>query len=128
MNNKTEKRVAWILRIGASGVFLGHGVVALQGNVAWIPLITTFGFTTEIAIKLLPVIGAFDLFIAVMLLLFPVRAVLLWASFWAFATALSRPLSGLPVWAFVERTGNWAIPLALLIHKGFPKNIKDLFR
>ena len=128
MGNKTKKIVTWVLRIGAFGVFLGHGIVALQGNMAWIPLLTNFGFSTNMATKLLPVIGAFDVFIAFMLLLFPIRIILMWACFWAFATALARPLSGLPVWAFVERTGNWAIPLALLLHKGLPKNIKDLFR
>ena len=33
-----------ILRIGVFGTFLGHGLVALQGNPAWIPYLTTVGF------------------------------------------------------------------------------------
>jgi hypothetical protein len=124
---KMTKPVEWILRIGIFGSFLGHGIFALGVKQGWIPLITSFGFTESTATTLLPLIGAIDIVVAFMALLYPIRIVLIWATFWAFATALSRPIAGEPIWDFVERTSNWAAPLALLALQGFPKKIKDIF-
>jgi hypothetical protein len=31
---------------------------------------------------------------------------------WGLLTATMRPLAGEPIWEFVERIPNWAIPLA----------------
>jgi hypothetical protein len=42
-------------------------------------------------------------------------------------TALIRPISGDPIWDFVERFANFAAPLALLGIKGYPKKFKDWF-
>jgi len=53
--------------------------------------------------------------------------VLIYATLWAFATALARPIAGDPIWDFVERTANWTAPLALLILQGVPKKLKDIF-
>lgn len=117
-----------ILRLGAFGVFLGHGVVAVGGHDPWIPLLTSVGFTTTIAKELMPLIGYLDIIIAFFLLFFPIRIVLIWASLWAFATALSRPIAGYSIWSFVERAGNWAVPLALLLYNGMPTSIKSLFK
>ncbi len=117
----------WILRIGIFGTFLGHGIFALQGKESWIPLITSFGFSGSAAVGLLPLIGILDVIVAFLALLWPIRLVLIWATLWAFATALSRPIAGDPIWDFVERTANWAAPLALLVIKGLPKKAKDLF-
>lgn len=122
------KKVKLLLRIGGFGVFFGHGVVAFQGNEAWIPLLTTFGFSVESAILLLSIIGIIDIVVAFLILFLPLRIILIWASLWAFATALSRPMAGLSIWAFIERAGNWVVPLSLLIIQGFPKKIRDLFK
>jgi hypothetical protein len=122
------KKVKLLLRIGGFGIFFGHGVVAFQGNEAWIPLLTTFGFSVETAISLLPIIGAIDIVVAFLILFLPLKVILIWATFWAFATALSRPIAGLSIWAFIERAGNWVVPISLLIMHGLPKKIKDLFK
>ena len=39
--------------------------------------------------------------------------IVLWALFWAFSTAVIRPLSGESIWAFIERGANWIAPLVL---------------
>ncbi|HLC87012.1 MAG TPA: hypothetical protein VJH65_01915 [Candidatus Nanoarchaeia archaeon] len=117
----------WILRIAIFGTFLGHGIFALQVKQSWIPLITAFGFSEATAATLLPFIGVTDIIVALLALFWPLKIVLIWASLWAFATALSRPIAGEPVWDFIERTANWAAPLALLTIKGFPKKLKDFF-
>ncbi|MBI2142584.1 hypothetical protein HYU15_03825 [Candidatus Woesearchaeota archaeon] len=115
---KEATKQEWILRVGIFGTFLGHGVFALQGK---------HGFSEATAASLLPMIGVLDITVAVLALLWPIRIVLIWAAFWGFSTALIRPISGEPIWDFVERTANWAAPLALLVIEGLPKKIKDLF-
>lgn len=117
----------WILRIGVFGSFLGHGVFALGGKASWIPYITSLGFSESTAVTLLPIIGTVDVTVAFVALFFPLRIVLVYAIVWAFSTALIRPIAGDPIWDFVERSANWAAPLALLALHGFPRKIKDLF-
>lgn len=125
--NKQLKTAEWILRVGVFGAFLGHGVFALGGKEAWIPMITAFGFSEITAAAMLPLIGGVDVVVAFLALFWPIRIVLIWATVWAFATSLARPIAGDPIWDFVERTANWTAPLALLILQGLPKKIKDLF-
>lgn len=124
---KEATKQEWILRVGIFGTFLGHGVFALQGKQSWITLITSVGFSEATAASLLPMIGVLDITVAVLALLWPIRIVLIWAVLWGFSTALIRPIAGEPIWDFVERTANWAAPLALLVIEGLPKKIKDLF-
>ena len=121
------KKVEWILRIGVFGTFLGHGVFALLGKQSWIPYFTSIGIAEANAIVLLPLIGVLDILVAVSALIKPVRVVLIYASVWALMTALIRPISGEPIWDFVERTANWAAPLALLYLKGLPKKVEEPF-
>ena len=121
------KKVEWILRIGVFGTFLGHGVFALLVKQSWIPYFTSVGISESMAVFLLPLIGIIDITVAIFALAKPIRAVLIYASVWAFMTALIRPISGEPIWDFVERTANWAVPLALLYLRGFPKKLKELF-
>jgi hypothetical protein len=106
----------WILRIAIAGEFVGHGVFALQGKKQWIDWIHQLtGAEIGTAALLLTIIGLADLFVALIVLVKPVRAVILWAAFWGFWTALVRPLVGEPIWDFVERWANWGAPLALFL-------------
>jgi len=56
-----------------------------------------------------------DILVALVVLIKPNKYVLFYAIFWAFATALIRPISGEPFLEFIERSANWAAPLALLL-------------
>ena len=108
-------KAIWALRIGVAGEFIGHGVFALQGKQDWITWFAKFGVSDpHTASTLLMLIGILDLAVALAVLVKPVKPVLLWAIFWGFWTALLRPIVGLPIWDFVERSANWAAPLALL--------------
>ena len=127
MKQENLKKVEWILRIGVFGTFLGHGVFALLGKQSWIPYFTSIGISESTAIILLPLIGVMDILVAIFTLVKPIRIVLIWATLWAFATALIRPISGELIWDFVERTANWAAPLALLYSRGLPKRLKEFF-
>ncbi|MCB9502025.1 MAG: hypothetical protein H6696_08810 [Deferribacteres bacterium] len=78
----------------------------------WIIFLTTVGFTQDMAAKLMPVIGIIDIVIALLALIRPMRFVFIYAFIWALATAMMRPVVGMPIWEFVERSANWAIPLS----------------
>ena len=120
-----SRHAEWVLRIGVFGSFLGHGVFALQQKAGWLKYFEAFGIGNETAGTLLILIGLLDVAVALVVLLFPIRLVLLWAALWGFWTALVRPIAGEPVWDFVERWANWAAPLALLMLYGVPNNWKD---
>jgi len=106
----------WVLRVGVFGTFIGHGCTALLVKPNWISLITCFGFSSDMAAKMLPVIGIFDIIIAFIVLLKPYKGILYWAVFWTFITALSRVVANQGILEFIERFSNVACPLALLIY------------
>jgi hypothetical protein len=110
-------KLEWALRVGVFGTFLGHGLLAISVKVSWIPYLATVGFTTEQAQFIMPFIGSLDVIIAFWVLLKPNKYVVLWAFFWAFSTALIRPISGEVLLDFVERAANWAAPLALFFYR-----------
>lgn len=124
-----SKKAQWALRIAVAGEFVGHGVFALQGKKDWISWVQQLtGVEAALAGQLIFLIGLFDLIVALIVLIRPIRAVLLWAAFWGAWTALVRPLVGFPVWDFIERWANWGAPLALLFLLGWPKSGKEWFR
>ena len=123
-----NKRLEWVLRIAVAGEFLGHGALAIQGKKQWIAWISQLtAADTGLATQLLFLIGISDLIVVLVVLIRPIKIVLLWATFWGFWTAILRPIVGEPIWDFVERFANIGAPLALLLIKGSPKSLKDLF-
>ena len=109
-----NKKVLWLLRVGIAGEFIGHGLLAIGGKQDWIGWISQMiHVTTPTATTLLLLIGVSDLVVALFVLVKPIRPVLLWAAFWGFWTALVRPIVGVGWLDFVERSANWAAPLAL---------------
>jgi len=114
-SNKKIQIAIWVLKIGVFGIFLGHGIYAIQVNQSWVPYLESVGFSNELAILIMPFIGYLDILIAISVLIKPLRLILIWAVFWAFLTALMRPIAGGSILDFIERAGNWATPLALLL-------------
>ncbi|MSU64763.1 MAG: hypothetical protein EXS38_01375 [Opitutus sp.] len=124
-----QKLAQWILRVGVAGEFAGHGVFALRGEKNWVGWFANFGLGDQaLAADLLFCIGLLDLLIALTVLVRPIRLALLWATFWGFFTAVLRPFVGLSIWDFIERSANWAGPLALLFLLGWPRSLKDLLK
>lgn len=111
-----KKYIEWILRIAVAGEFIGHGVFALQGKAQWVGWFAKFGIADPaVATQLLWFIGAFDIVVALIILMRAWNPILLWAAFWGFWTALVRPIVGEPIWDFIERFANWGAPLALYL-------------
>ncbi len=123
------KKTEWVLRIALFGIFLGHGVLALQLKPSFLTMIEGMsGVSGPLAENLLLTIGVIDIITAILAIVYPFRLLLIWAITWGFLTGLARPVSGEPVWDFIERWGNWGIPLALLYLKEIPINFKMLFK
>ena len=111
---ENAKKIEWLLRIGVAGEFIGHGLLAIGGKADWVGWISQMIHVgAPMAATMLLMIGILDVLVAVSILVRPVRPVLLWAAFWGFWTALVRPLVGQSVLDFIERSANWAAPLAL---------------
>ncbi len=139
MATPNPKYADWTLRIAASGMFLGHGILALGQKASFVSLITgTFPMiSTETATRMLPILGAIDVTAAILVLFWPARFLLFGGALWAFATALSRPLAApgffeggflaAPLWDFIERFANVGVPLALLWLRGWPETVKEWF-
>jgi hypothetical protein len=110
----------WLLRIACAAEFVGHGAFGIITKAAWVPYFGVAGIPSELAWKLMPVIGTVDITLGLCVgMLRPVRAVLLYMAVWGLLTATLRPLSGEPIWEFVERAPNWAVPLAFLCVRGW---------
>jgi hypothetical protein len=105
----------WILRIGVAGCFIGHGAFGIITKAGWLPYFAVGGIDRATAWRLMPLIGSMDIVIGISVLFYPLRPVLVWAVVWATWTALCRPLAGESMWEFVERAGNYGVPLALLV-------------
>ena len=108
--------IEYTLRIGVFLTFIGHGIYAIMGKPEWLDYLIFVGFKLENASIILNLIGYIDIVIACFILLKPNKYILLWATIWAFSTALIRPISGESILEFIERGANWLCPLALFFY------------
>lgn len=113
-----ETIIQWILRIGVAGCFIGHGAFGIITKSGWLPYFAVAGIGEETAWSLMPWVGTMDIAMGIMALIWPCRALFIWAGVWATWTALLRPLSGEPVWEFLERAGNYGVPFSILLVLG----------
>lgn len=106
------------LRVASAMCFFGHGAFGIITKPIWCNYFAVFGIGHQLALRLMPVVGSIDILLGLSLLFLPTRAVFTWLVGWAAVTALLRPLSGEPFAEFIERTGNYGAPLALLLLSG----------
>lgn len=116
-----------MLRVGVAACFVGHGAFGIITKAAWVPYFTIFGIPEAWAWRLMPVVGAVDISVGLLTLVQPVRAVILYMTFWGFQTACLRPLAGQGVWELFERAGNYGVPLAFLCLLGAGRSLSDWF-
>ncbi|WP_431212404.1 hypothetical protein ACQ86N_42955 [Puia sp. P3] len=103
------------LRIASAMCFIGHGIFGIVTKPVWCNYFAVVGIGHDMAYRLMPVVGAMDITMGLILLFYPLRIVPLWLVIWGFVTATMRPLSGEPFAEMIERAGNYGAPLALLL-------------
>ena len=109
-----NKKIEWLLRVGVAGEFIGHGFLAIEGKKDWVGwIVQLLNVPASTATTLLLLVGFMDVILACILLFKPIRPLLLWMAFWGFFTAILRPIVGIGWLDFIERSANWAAPLAL---------------
>lgn len=119
-------KIELILRVAMFGEFFGHGVFAWQLKQKFLDMLASMtGITGDLAKNLMQAVGAVDIVVALIVLFKPIRILLFWGAIWALLTAIARPVSGDPIWDFVERWANVGVPLALLYVRGWPRTAKE---
>ena len=115
------QNIHFTLRIAAAMCFIGHGAFGIITKPIWCNYFAVFGIGHDLAYRLMPVVGVVDILLGLSLLFYPIRAVAAWLVCWGLVTASLRPLSGEPVAEMIERAGNYAVPVALLLLSGSGK-------
>src|SRR6266511_4080494 len=116
----------WMLRVACAAEFVGHGAFGIMTKAAWVPYFGVVGIPPEAAWVLMQVVGTIDVTIGLLVgIVRPMRVVLLYMVVWGFLTATVRLLAGEPIWEFVERIPNWAIPLVFLGVRGRGRSRHD---
>jgi hypothetical protein len=124
----STETLPWVLRVGAFLCFVGHGAFGLITKPAWLPYFAVANIGPATAYRLMPLIGALDVTMGLLILFAPRAAVVYWMLVWAVWTALLRPLAGESVWEAVERAGNYGVPAALLVLMVPPRIAADAAR
>ena len=110
------RRLAWIVRASIALLLVGHGGLGLwAGKAEWFDFVGWFGVTdASQAAGLIHWVGLFEVILGLAVLWKPLRGVLLFVLAWKLGTELLRPLVGQPNYQFVERAGDYVLPLVLL--------------
>lgn len=107
------RNLGWTLRVTTALLLLGHG---LLGAVVHKPILGAQYAHIGLAWPWVePALGGFECALALAVLLSPGFALLLFVAAWKIATEALSPISGSPVWVFVEHGGSYAAPIALAL-------------
>ena len=124
MNRVTlQQKIYYILQLAVAMCFIGHGAFGIITKPIWCNYFAVFGIGHDLAYRLMPVVGVLDILAGTMMLIYPIAIIPGWLIIWGIITALLRPLSGEPVGEFIERAGNFGVPMALLLLVGAKQNI-----
>lgn len=90
-------------------LLLGHGLLTARGNLIIASHLEFAGFSLHSQL----ITGYAEIAVAVWIAVRPSVTLLLLVAAWKLATEALFPLTGAPIWEFVERGGSYAAPLAL---------------
>ena len=113
-----EQKIYYALRIASALCFIGHGSFGIITKEIWTNYFGVFGIGHAASFHLMPILGSIDIIMGIIILVYPIRAIIVWLVIWGTITALLRPLSEEPFAEFFERAGNFGAPLALIILSG----------
>jgi hypothetical protein len=97
------------LTLTTSLLLLGHGMLTARGNLIIASHLEFAGFSLHSQL----LTGYLEIAVAVVVAARPSVTLLLVVAAWKLATEALFPLTGAPIWEFIERAGSYAAPLAL---------------
>jgi hypothetical protein len=100
-----------VLLVSTALLLFGHGGLAAQGK----PLLAAHVSTAGLPPGALSFIGFAEMSVALLLLAAPSTPLLVAVALWKLATEALFPITGAPLWEFIERAGSYAAPLALAL-------------
>ena len=113
------------LIVSTALLMFGHGGLAMQGK----PLLLSHLGIAGLPPSALPVLGFLEMSAALLLLSWPSTPLFVLVVAWKLSTEALFPLSGAPIWEFIERGGSYTAPLALaLLMLAYPVRILTLRR
>jgi len=122
-----RNKIEWGLRIILAIVFISRAIPAFMGEPEWIGLFTNIGVASDLARVLLILIGISDTLIAILLLVKPIRAVVVWAIIWPIVPAIGTYLAGSPLDFVLVHYGSLVVATLFLLYlRGFPRNVSQL--
>ena len=115
ISEELARRLGWIIRASIASLLVGHGGLGIwAAKQEWFDFLAWVGVTdASQAAHLMPWVGAFEVVLGLAVLVKPLPGLLLFVLAWKVGTELLRPLVGQPNYQFVERAGDYVLPLAL---------------
>jgi hypothetical protein len=108
-------RVALVVRVSLALLLIGHGGFGVFMNKEMLTSQwATVGVQGLGGMPIVPAVGWLDIALGVAVLAYPASWLLALIAVWKVACELLYPISGAPVWEFIERGGSYAAPLVLL--------------
>jgi hypothetical protein len=107
LESTSEQKIYYTLRIASAMCFIGHGAFGIITKPIWCNYFGVFGIGHYTSFRLMPVVGCFDILMGIIILLYPLRAVIMWLVVWGTITALLRLISGEP---FADGIGTYTPP------------------
>lgn len=98
-----------VLQVTTAALLLGHGGLALGGKPLLIGHLEAVGLPAAWITSL----GAAEVVLALAVLVRPFPGLLLFVFTWKVSTEVLFPVTGAPLWEFIERAGSYVAPLAL---------------
>lgn len=104
-----------LVRVTLALLLIGHGAFgAIQNKEMLAQQWATVGVHGVGGLPIVPAAGWLDIALGVAVLVYPTMWLLAFIAVWKISCELLYPISGAPIWEFVERGGSYAAPLLLM--------------
>ena len=106
-----ERHVIHVLQWTTCLLLLGHGALAISGKPLLVAHYAAFGLPADAAV----ITGWIEVALAAAVLIRPSALLLFGVVLWKLVTEALFPVTGAPIWEFIERAGSYAAPAALAL-------------
>ncbi|MGH9278014.1 MAG: hypothetical protein ACRD12_07895, partial [Acidimicrobiales bacterium] len=119
LNPDLARQLSWLLRVMVALLLIGHGTFGLSHlhDQEWTSYFGVLGIgpSTILSAHLIPLVGWFEIALGVAVLIKPYRGLLFFILGWKLLTEFLRIPAGEPAFEFIERAGDYALPLGLIV-------------